>query len=144
MYMPLSDCILMLRLFLSLCPIGCSCSFFSVCHFLPYMLCLSIPDVISLFIQSQNSNMSLTFEFDNLSGGKIAPSFCETSNLVCWLTGNFFSGSLTGIFEILLKISLSIGISLFLSYFWQSSKIFINWDLSVLFLRFWTMVWWWI
>ena len=71
--MSLSCCISMLMLFLSLSPVGCSCSFFSICHFsylqfsYPYMSCslpvpLSIPDVIILMLS--NFNLSQMLEFD--------------------------------------------------------------------------------
>ena len=71
--MLLSCCILMLMLFLSLSPVGCSCSFFSaifLTYNFPILICcilflflLSIPDVIILILS--NFNLSQMLEFDD-------------------------------------------------------------------------------
>ena len=60
-YVPLSSCILVLRLFLPLPAIRCSCSFFSVCHHITLIVDMYIPDVNKLNII--NSNTSLMFGF---------------------------------------------------------------------------------
>ena len=70
--MSLSCYVLMLMLFLSLSPVGCSCSFFSICHFsynFPILICcilflflLSVPDVIILMLSNFNSSQMLEFD----------------------------------------------------------------------------------
>ena len=83
MYVPLSNCILGLRLFLPLSSIGCGCSFLSVCHYFALLVCLHFllvyPQCDKLINSvSKNFNLSLTLEFDYLMiNGRIVPSFVK-------------------------------------------------------------------